>query len=97
MKYTDYVEDCYRAVVEANECETDRLLPYIFQLLRLSEEVNSTFDYSCHRELPELDALRIEMLVKNFNGQLNQLRARFPPEAWSNGELRLFWSAKGPN
>jgi hypothetical protein len=84
LKYTDYVEDCYRVVVGANECETDRLLPYIFQLLRLSEEVNSTFDY---QELPELDASRIEILVKNFDRQLNQLKECFPPEAWSNGKL----------
>jgi hypothetical protein len=94
LKYTNYVEDCYRAVIEANESEADRLLPYFFQLQRLAEEVNLAFDYDDHQQLPQLDALRIEVLVKNFNRQLNQFKEYFPSEVWSNGELELSRTAK---
>jgi len=87
LKYTDYVEQCVQTLVEANDAQTDRLLPYFIRVQRLCEEINTTFDYDGHQQLPALDAIRIEMLIKSFSRQLKQFGETFPTEVWKIGLL----------
>jgi hypothetical protein len=60
-------------------------LPYFIRLQRLAEEINTTFDYDRHQQLPALDALRTEMLIKAFSKQLKQFEEGFPEDILSNG------------
>jgi hypothetical protein len=89
LKYTDYVGECCTTLAEGNESPGDRLIPHFIRLQRLKEDVNVTFDYDDHEDLPPMDAPRIEGLVKSFNKQLAQLQETIPPEAWNNTALSL--------
>ena len=86
LKYSEYIEECSQLVAENGEAKTDSLLPYFIRLQRFAEEVNHAFDYDNHDNLPQLDAMRIELLAKTFGQRLNQLQLEMPPEAWNNGK-----------
>ena len=73
-------------LAQVTETEFDYLVPYFIRLQRFAEEVNCAFDYESILQLPPLDAVRIEILVKSFNQQLSQLETSFPAEVWNNGE-----------
>lgn len=87
MKFSSYMEECAQDLAQSGKAETDRLLHYFIQLQRLCEEVSDTFDYPSNFELPPLDAVRIGVLAKTFEQQLNQIESSFSPEAWNNGTL----------
>ena len=86
MKYNDYVESCCQALSEAKEAPSDCFLQYFIRLQRLTEEVNSTFGYDDHQQLPALDAVRTEMMVKAFSKQLTQFEETFPVDALENSK-----------
>lgn len=86
LKYTDYIDTCCQALSDAMETPSDYLLPYFIRLQRLAEEINITFDYGGYQQLPALDAIRTEMLVKTFRKQLKQSEESFPPDVWHNGK-----------
>lgn len=84
LKYTDYVETCCQELSDAKEVPSDHLLQYLISLQRLAEDINSTFDYDNHQQLPPLDTVRIEMLTKTFNKQLTQFQETFPDDILEN-------------
>jgi hypothetical protein len=86
LKYTDYIDTCCQALSDAKETPSDYLLPYFIRLQRLAEEISTTFDYGGYQQLPALDAIRTEMLVKTFRKQLKQFEESFPSDAWHNGK-----------
>jgi hypothetical protein len=86
MKYTDYIDTCCQALSDARETPSDHLLPYFIRLQRLAEEISTTFDYGGYQQLPPLDAIRTEMLVKTFRKQLNQFEESFPSDVRQNGK-----------
>lgn len=89
LKYTDFMEECAQSLAEAGQVETDRLLPFFIQLQRLAEEVNETFDYSSIKESTPTDAIRISVLAKSFDQQLEHIESSFTPEAWTNAQLTM--------
>ena len=89
MKYSTYIGECSQVLAQNGEVKTDSLLPYFIRLQRISEEINDTFGYDDHHHLPQLDARGIELLVKAFGQQLDQLRLEMPPNVWSNGKSVL--------
>lgn len=86
LKYTNYVETCCQELSDAKEVSSDHLLQYLIRLQRLAEDVNSAFDYDNHQQLPPLDAVRIEMLIKTFNKQLRQFEETFPDDILENSK-----------
>jgi hypothetical protein len=88
LKYTDYIDTCCRALNDARETPSDYLLTYFIRLQRLAEEISTTFDYGGHQQLPPLDAIRTEMLVKTFRKQLKQFEESFPSDVWHNGKQK---------
>lgn len=83
------MEECAQSLADAGQVETDRLIPFFIQLQRLSEEVNDTFDYSSIKKATPTDAIRIGVLAKSFEQQLEHIESSFSPEAWNNGTYRL--------
>jgi hypothetical protein len=81
------METCAQSLVGVASAETDYLLPYYIRLQRLADEVDQAFDYSQNFKLPQLDAMRIEILLKVFEQQLSQIELTFPPNIWNNGEV----------
>lgn len=65
---------------------TDRLLPYFIRIQRLVEEVNAHFDYDGYQKLPQLDATRTDMLLKNFNRQIKQIEESLLTHGSNNGK-----------
>jgi hypothetical protein len=86
LKYTDYVDTCCQALSDAKETPSDYLLPYFIRPQRLAEEINTTFDYGGYQQLPSLDAIRTEILLKTFRKQLKHFEETFPSDVWDNGE-----------
>lgn len=86
LKYNDYIEECYWALIEANATPSDCLLPYFVRLQRLAEEVNTTFEYDEYQQPPALDTFRTSTLVKTFCKQLRNFEDTFPSEVWNNGK-----------
>jgi hypothetical protein len=66
---------------------TDSLLRYFVRLQRLAEEIDHAFDYSQSLKLLPLDTLRIEILLKAFEQQLNQFELTFPQHVWNNRKI----------
>jgi hypothetical protein len=89
LKYSEYIEECSHLLAETADAKTDSLLPYFILVQRFYEEVNDAFDYDNHLQLPQLDAMRIELLAKTFGQKLNQLQLSMPAETWSNSKLTL--------
>ncbi len=81
------METCTQSLAQADNAETDYLLPYYIRLQRLAEEVDHAFDYSQRFKPPQLDAMRIEILLKAFEQQLNQIELTFPKNIWNSGEI----------
>jgi hypothetical protein len=86
LKYGGYIEECSQLLAQVTETGFDYIVPYFIHLQRFAEEVNCAFDYDSILQLPPLDAVRIEILVKSFNQQLSQFETSFPAEIWNNGE-----------
>src|ERR1700712_5363587 len=80
------METCAESLAQTAVAETDYLLPYYIKFQRLSEEVDHAFDYSQNLKLPQLDTTRIEILLKSFEQQLNQIEMAFPVNVWNNRE-----------
>lgn len=80
------MDACCESLVHAANAETDHLLPYHMRLQRLGEAIEQAFDYSQTHELPQLDTMRTEILVKAFEQQLSQIESTFPPHVWNNGK-----------
>ena len=78
------MDTCSESLVHAANAETDHLLPYHMRLQGLGEEIEQAFDYSQTHKLPQLDAMRIELLVKAFEQQLSQIESTFPSHVWNN-------------
>jgi len=89
LRYSDYVAECSQTLADAQDAESDYLLPYFIKLQRLAEEVNHAFDYDSQNELPLLDAVRIELLAKAFAQQLSHFEASFPAEVWNNAIITM--------
>jgi hypothetical protein len=81
------METCAESLAHSAHAETDYLLPYFIRFQQLAEEVDHAFDYSQNHKLPHLDAMRIEILVKAFEQQLNQFELTFPTHIWNNGKI----------
>jgi hypothetical protein len=81
------METCAESLAHSLHAETDYLLPYFIRFQRLAEEVDHAFDYSQNHKLPHLDAMRIEILAKAFEQQLNQFELTFPTHIWNNGKI----------
>jgi hypothetical protein len=77
---------CGESLARAAVAETDYLLLYFIRLQRLAEEIDYVFDYSSTLTSPPLDTLRIEILMKAFEQQLNQFELTFPQHVWNNSE-----------
>jgi hypothetical protein len=75
---------CGESLARAAVAETDYLLQYFIRLQRLAEEIDYAFDYSRTFTSPPLDTLRIEILLKTFEQQLNQFELTFPQHVWNN-------------
>jgi hypothetical protein len=80
------VEACCQALNDAKEVPSDHSLQYLIRLQRLAEDVNTAFDYDNHQQLPPLDAVRIEMLIKTFNKQLREFEETFPDDVLENSK-----------
>lgn len=87
MKYVPYMEECAQSLAQSGYAENDRLIPYFVQIQRICEEVGEAFDYAANFDLPPIDAVRIGVLAKSFEQQLNQIETAFTPEAWDNGKV----------
>lgn len=87
LKHTDYIETCCLLLSDTKETPSDILLLHFIRLQHLAEEISITFDYGGYQQLPTLDAVRIEMLLKTFRQKLKQLEVALPSEAWHNGKL----------
>ncbi len=86
LKYTDYVGTCCQALSDAMETPSDYLLPYFIRLQRIADEINTNFDYGGYQELPALDAVRTETLLKTFRKQLKQFEESLPSDVWHIGK-----------
>ncbi|KAH8682922.1 hypothetical protein BGZ60DRAFT_398964 [Tricladium varicosporioides] len=87
VKYNEYTDACSKALTDTSEYESDQLIPYYLRLQKLLQDVNEAFDYGQLQQLPELDAVRIEILLKAFNEQLSQCEKDFPPHIWDNSAI----------
>lgn len=83
------MEECAENLARLAESDSDQLIPCLIQLQRLAEEINLAFNYDVQILLPQMDAVRIEILIKSFEQRLNQLEKTFPPTAWNNSEYIL--------
>lgn len=81
------METCAESLARAALAETDYLLPYYIRFQRLAEEVDHAFDYSQNLKLPQLDTMRVEILLKSFEQQLNQVELTFPAHVWNNRKI----------
>jgi hypothetical protein len=86
LTYGEYIEECSQLLGNAGDTESDYLIPYFIRLQQFAEEVNHAFEYDTSFHQPQLDSVRVEILLKNFQQQLNQMEATFPPEIWNNSE-----------
>ena len=82
------MESCAESLVRAAVAETDNLLPYYIRLQRLAEEIDHAFDYSQNLKLPQLEVIRVEILLKSFEQQLNQFELTFPAHVWNSREIQ---------
>lgn len=81
------METCTESLARAAITETDNLLPYYIRLQRLAGEIDHAFDYSQNLKLPQLDVIRVEILQKSFEQQLNQFELTFPAHVWNSREI----------
>ncbi|CAG8974655.1 hypothetical protein HYALB_00010751 [Hymenoscyphus albidus] len=84
-----YGEECCQILSQVSVTETDYLIPYFIRLQKIADDINRTFDYDNHVSLPELDAPRIEILIKGFEEQFKQIEASFTEEIWRNRSIYL--------
>lgn len=89
IQYSSYMETCAENLAKSTQAETDRLITYFIQFQKLAEEVTQAFDYQNAYKLPQLDAMRLEILVKAFEQQLKSFETSFPAEIWNNGGFLL--------
>jgi len=89
LKYSDYMQTCVESLAQAALVETDKLLLYYIRFQRLADEIDRAFDYSQNHKLPELDTMRIEIFMRAFEQQLNQLEVTFPAEIWKIPSMTL--------
>ncbi|CAG8948861.1 hypothetical protein HYFRA_00001984 [Hymenoscyphus fraxineus] len=79
-----YGEECCQILSQVSATETDYLIPHFIRLQKIADDINKTFDYDNHVSLPELDAPRIEILIKGFEEQFKQIEASFTEEIRRN-------------
>ena len=82
------METCAESLARAAVTETDYLLPFYIRFQRLAEEIDNAFDYSQNLKLPQLDVMRVEILLKSFEQQLNQIELNFPAHVWNSREIQ---------
>jgi hypothetical protein len=78
------METCVDSLDRAAVEKTDSLLRYYIRFQRLTEDIDNAFDYSRTVTSPPLDTLRIEILLKSFEQQLNQCELTFPQHIWNS-------------
>ncbi|KAH7321689.1 hypothetical protein BKA65DRAFT_86585 [Rhexocercosporidium sp. MPI-PUGE-AT-0058] len=89
MKHNRHVKTCTQTIANAALAESDHLIPCVIRLRQLSEEVNQAFNYDSNVHLPQLDAVRTEILGRAFEQQLDDIEATFPQELWDNAQIKL--------
>jgi hypothetical protein len=90
LSYSEHIEECSQILGNAGDAEADHLIPYFIRLQRFAEDVNRAFEYDTIFHFhQQLDSVRVEILSKNFQQQLDEMRMAFPPEIWNNGNLNI--------
>ncbi|KAL2068223.1 hypothetical protein VTL71DRAFT_16321 [Oculimacula yallundae] len=89
MKHNQHVKLCTKTFADAGIAETDYLIPYIIRIRQLSEEVRQAFNYDASENLHHLDCVRIEILGRAFEQQLDHMEATFPRTIWDNATLKM--------
>ncbi|CZT11660.1 related to cercosporin resistance protein [Rhynchosporium agropyri] len=89
MKHNERLKYCTRTVEDSGTAQTDYLIPYMLRIRQLSEEVNQAFNYDSNEELPQLDPIRIELLGRAFERQLDYMEDSFPQEIWDNASIKM--------
>ena len=78
MKYTEYMEEAGKTLADIRQYPTDEHLVHYIKLLALIEQVSSVFGYGHMGEQINLTPERIQLSVKTFLAQLEQIHRGFP-------------------
>jgi hypothetical protein len=85
LKYSDYIGDCAQTLAQVALAEADHLLPYFIRMQRIVEEAKNAFDYDGEVKMQQNDSIRIEMLARSYEQELQQIQETCPSEIWKNG------------
>ncbi|KAH7393357.1 hypothetical protein BKA64DRAFT_84994 [Cadophora sp. MPI-SDFR-AT-0126] len=89
MRYNQHIKNCVQHVTDAAFVESDHFIPYLIRLRQISDEVHQAFNYNSTPHLPQLDAIRTEILGRAFEQQLDHIEMTFPQEAWNNSQIKM--------
>src|SRR4051812_36159925 len=73
MLYDTYIKKTQQSFVDDPEFESDRFMVMLLRLQKYQEDVCQTFRYNDPDFTATLDLLRIQMNVKAFQAQLNEI------------------------
>ena len=78
MRFINYIETSGLALAEAQATASDSSLIYVIRIQRLAEEVGSAFGYGEPEGSIILGAERIQLSVRAFRTQLQQIMETWP-------------------
>ena len=80
MAYTKYVEQCCLDLAEVKEAPADEHLIHYIHIQRIAEEVGIMFGYSDFVDQARLSPERIQLSVRAFMANLQEIEKGFSPE-----------------
>ncbi|KAI4150897.1 MAG: hypothetical protein LQ340_003822 [Diploschistes diacapsis] len=80
LAYTKHVEQCALELAENKEAPMDEYLIHYIRIQRLAEEVGIMFGYSDYIDEARLSPERIQLSVRAFMANLQEIEISFPPE-----------------
>ena len=87
MAWTRYVEQCCLDLAEAKEAPLDEYLIYYIRIQKIAEEAGIMFGYSDWTDEARLSPERIQLSVRAFVANLQEIEKSFPPEVASMRKL----------
>jgi hypothetical protein len=79
LKYTDYLEECAKSVVNETHLPSDAALLYYIRLAHHTEDVSDTFGFEGSSPRQNMTEEGIAFSVRTFELKLTEYKADMPP------------------
>ncbi|KAF9895088.1 hypothetical protein FE257_004717 [Aspergillus nanangensis] len=95
LSFTTYMEQCADSLREDGEVESDKVLIYFVQVLRMLNEVYHVFEYGDPDHSLSMGDDKVQMVVRALEGQLATWRTSLPSELAHHAQLNTWGDLVG--